>query len=310
MSGTFVIEPVISLDYLEAMRFVAGGGRRDIETAARAESLMELARSRSPRAVQIWWARRQRRPVAAAMSVANAGRCGTVVYSPLGGPAVDAEALGRVIHVTSAETVRGGLAFVQIMLDPSAAQDIRMVTAAGLEFLAELIYMRRDLGAGDDAIGADEGLWRWLSHGQFDDASLGEVITATYKNSLDCPRLSGIRRMEDVLASHRSGGVFRPANWWLAMRDDRPGGCILANDYPLTGNTDVVYLGVTPEFRGQGLAATMLRRACRFARWRGLSALTLAVDAANAPAIRIYQSQGLRAVQRRVTYAMFEPVPP
>jgi ribosomal protein S18 acetylase RimI-like enzyme len=309
MAATIDIEPVLPVDYLEAMRFLAGGGRKDIQTGARAESLMQLARSRGPQAVQVWQARRDRRTAAAALIVVNPGRAGMLFYSPLDGPAVESDPLAATIQAASLSALRDGLTFVQAMLDLQADADERILSRAGFDFLAEMIYMSRSLDAPPGEADAAEEAWTWRAHGQFDEKVLGDVIAATYERSLDCPPLAGARRIADVIASHKSGGLFNAQAWWIAFQSDRPAGCILVNDYPNTNSADVVYLGVTPEFRGRGLARVMLRRAARSAYHRGLTGMTLAVDAANAPALRAYDAEGFQTTQRRRAYAMIRPVP-
>jgi len=98
--------------------------------------------------------------------------------------------------------------------------------------------------------------------------------------------------------------VFFPGGWWLAAcPNDTPAGCLLANDAADERAVNIVYLGVVPACRGQGLGAAMLRQAESVARRRGKLALTLAVDARNTYAQRLYVRAGFVQVARRVVYA-------
>ena len=55
---------------------------------------------------------------------------------------------------------------------------------------------------------------------------------------------------------------------------------------------EVVYTGVLRAARRQGLAETMMRRALRRTEEVGLLRITLAVDAENTPARRLYEGLG------------------
>jgi [ribosomal protein S18]-alanine N-acetyltransferase len=103
--------------------------------------------------------------------------------------------------------------------------------------------------------------------------------------------------MDDVLSAHRLAGG-RPSTWWIAEVDHVPAACVLVNDH--TDSAEVVYLGVAPEYRRRGLARCMLDRAARAAAARGLASLTLAVDAANTPAMAAYAAAGFEETDRRI----------
>jgi len=60
-----------------------------------------------------------------------------------------------------------------------------------------------------------------------------------------------------------------------------------------------VYLGVVPEARGRGIGAALLARTIRDTAEMGLPQVGLAVDTANAPAVRMYVAAGFREVRRR-----------
>jgi ribosomal protein S18 acetylase RimI-like enzyme len=73
----------------------------------------------------------------------------------------------------------------------------------------------------------------------------------------------------------------------------------LLADHPDDDQWELVYLGVAPESRGQGLGMALARKALAMARRAGRRQLVLAVDAANAPAIEIYRRAGFEAWERR-----------
>ena len=63
-----------------------------------------------------------------------------------------------------------------------------------------------------------------------------------------------------------------------------------------------MYLGVVPAARGKGIGRTLLGRAICDTAAMGLARVGLAVDVANAPAVRLYESEGFREVRRRAAW--------
>ena len=79
-------------------------------------------------------------------------------------------------------------------------------------------------------------------------------------------------------------------------------GCLIVTDHPEHGSCELVYMGVAAPWRGHGWGKDI----ARFAQWLTASTprprLVLAVDAANAPAIAMYESVGFHAWDRRTVY--------
>lgn len=127
-------------------------------------------------------------------------------------------------------------------------------------------------------------------------ASLHAVFAATlartYEGTLDCPELCGARTMDEVLAGHRGEGKFDPNFWWLVHEGNRPAGVVLLMELHDGITWDLAYLGVVPELRRRGLARLMLRHAMHALHCQPATRLTLAVDARNEPALRLYHSFG------------------
>ncbi len=130
------------------------------------------------------------------------------------------------------------------------------------------------------------------------------VVEATYRGSLDCPLVDGLRPTADVLAGYRAVGEHRP-EWWLvacentADEERRDVGCLLLADHPAEEQVEIVYLGIVPECRGRGWGRALTRHAQWLARAAGRARVVLAVDAANHPAIAAYESAGFVAWDRR-----------
>jgi len=232
------------------------------------------------------------------------GRTAMLFYSPPTAPGVSRSALAELVAAICRDAIARGAAFVQAVVHPSATKDIRMLANAGLSHLADLVDMRLDFDLSVPAPQAEPPPWRWRDYEHFNEAQLGEVILATYEQSLDCPLLKGLRTGEEIVASHRTTGVFCPGAWWIVdTPTGAPAGCLLVNDIVDERTANVVYLGVVPACRGKGLAAAMLQHAQSIARARGKLALTLAVDTRNTYAHTVYVREGFVHVARRGAYA-------
>jgi len=71
------------------------------------------------------------------------------------------------------------------------------------------------------------------------------------------------------------------------------------NRVPRSEFAELVYLGLTPPARGRGVGDLVIRHALWTVRKMELSNLTLAVDAKNAPALRLYFRHGMQQVGRK-----------
>jgi GNAT superfamily N-acetyltransferase len=276
------------------------GDREDVINEARAQAYDRLMRSRDSSRIRLWWARRSR-CVGSAMVVENEGRAGMLICTPAEAPGVDRGALGQLVRDIADDAIAGGLTMVQALLAPEARAEIALLDEAGYQLLARLIYLRHELVQLPRLPGQGEAI-RFEPYERFGDEALLELIPRTYVDTMDCPDLVDIRRPADVLEAHKASGVFTPRWWWLALRGGAPAGCVLVNECgPSRG--EVVYLGVVPEHRGQGVAGALMAQAMHQLAGEGVSLMTLAVDESNAPARRLYERLGFVGTQRKQAWA-------
>lgn len=284
------------------MRFLASGSGAGILADAQAHALIEIFSRRDPDSVCLWWAHDTECRAAAAV-LESPGHTGFVMHCPLSAPGVRCDLLGHLLGAISLNALERGLAFVQVLLELEAVDEVDLVRRAGFVLVAELIYMRMDLPPVGESTswGAEVSCRNGL---EFSPEVLVQLIPATYRDSLDCPVLAGVRTMEDVIEGHKASGIYNPAHWWVFYWQGVPAGCILVNDDPVVRAADVVYAGVHPDYRRRGLASLMLAHGAREAHRTGKKALTLAVDAANEPALRLYLNRGFSPAHRRLAYAL------
>jgi len=189
--------------------------------------------------------------------------------------------------------VRVAQALVPIAGDEQAAP----LRRAGFEHLADLLYMVSLTAEFPVAPPELALLFEPVAAG--DVARLASIVEQTYAGTLDCPRLNGVRDINDVLAGYRACGAAHPAPWLVARRDERDVGCLLLADHPEENQWEIVYAGLVPVERGRGHGLALVRRAQWDARQAGRARLALAVDAANAPAVKTYVAAGFQTWDRR-----------
>lgn len=184
-----------------------------------------------------------------------------------------------------------GIHLAQALLDPSSVALAGTLDQLGFERMAELLYMQRPT-RGDDA--RDRLITSVKTHPYRTgiDHLFRETILATYRQSLDCPALNGMRSIDDIMAGHQAAGEFDPQLWTLLVLDNQPVGVTLLSRQRPADTLELVYLGLTPSVRGKGLGDIAMHHLLGQAAASGMSRLSLAVDAHNTPAIRLYTRHG------------------
>jgi GNAT superfamily N-acetyltransferase len=179
--------------------------------------------------------------------------------------------------------------FAQVMHPPETAEQARpALLEAGFSHLANLQYMHRS--AYDPVPIQPIPETAWFTLPEIGEDLFADLIRRTYVDSLDCPGLTGVRTMQDVLASHRGAGEHDPAGWYVLRYRDQPAGVLITARTSFRTSLEVVYVGLVPRARGKGLARLCMHRAIQRARDLALAQVSLAVDAANHSACRLYNA--------------------
>ncbi len=200
---------------------------------------------------------------------------------------------------------------LQALPEPEELWSINALRLAGLTLVGDLTYLRRPIGRQSGIFARPPAMPVWpegvsvkaLSSLPGDLGTnapmLCDLLDRTYEGTLDCPALCGLRETRDVLESHRAVGQFDPSLWFFVFKDGRPEGCMLLSKTEELRSVELVYLGLTPALRGQGMGAKMLDLAFRVVPRSIYEHVTCAVDKANTPAARIYQRAGFRPFGER-----------
>lgn len=186
---------------------------------------------------------------------------------------------------------------VQSLLPTDAGRDADRLRAAGFTHPADLLYLVSDASRFPEAL-ADSGL-SFDRAADRSDAELAKLVEATYEQTLDCPSLNGVQDCGDVLAGYRATSSFDPSRWFVARHSGQDVGCLLLADIAEANQWLLVYMGLLPAARGRGLGIELVRHAQRLCGQAGRARMVLAVDAENAPAIKIYAAAGFVAWDRR-----------
>ncbi|RMF38362.1 MAG: GNAT family N-acetyltransferase [Planctomycetota bacterium] len=141
---------------------------------------------------------------------------------------------------------------------------------------------------------------RFVRAATFSERDLVQLLSQTFEGTLDCPLLNALRKPEDFLASFLDGAALDGTlPWWIYLRDEEPAGCVLLKNHA-EQITELAYMGLVPECRGQGRGHLLVDHAIDQTRRMGGSALVAAVDANNAPAVRTYARSGLHVLDTMV----------
>lgn len=207
----------------------------------------------------------------------------------------------RLLRAAAAHALRRHRArLIQAIAEPEGTSPLAAaIERAGFDRLAVLSYMRRPIRFEDKLLAPPAGL-EWRPYSIFRHGLFARTILRTYRDSLDCPKLAGLRPIDDTISTHKHTGTFSSRTWRLAMAGADPVGAVLVNENQ--GRGDLVYLGVAPEARGRGIGRALLERGIRDTAEMGLPQMGLAVDVTNTPAMRLYERSGFHEVRRRLGY--------
>lgn len=299
--------PLVGCELEAGMRLVLEASGSGLDVERQVEALRDYAAAVGLRLDWQWGAFRDGRLESACLATVSPGRS-AMLFLPGTGRAAAADVLVpllvRILRDAGTQDVR----LVQAMVGAGRFAEEHALRAAGFEFLAELVYMRRDADALMPVPVVAEGL-SWTTYGPDRHDLFARTIAGTYQQSLDCPRLTGLRRIDDIIAGHQAAGEFDPQRWYVLHAGGSPAGVLLLARVPRRAVMEVVYMGLLPEQRGRGYGRVLLHRAICTARGAGCVELSLAADAANAPAMRLYRSCGFVETARRRAWIAIPPTP-
>jgi ribosomal protein S18 acetylase RimI-like enzyme len=292
------IVPAAPEQAVEALRLVF----RDLASEARecyVSALTEQIASDAVGAEGLWLARRAGRLAGAVLAQSQAGRM-AVVWPPRLVAHEPAATAGLLLERALQWLAGQGVRMAHALLETVTETDDAVLRAGGFAPLAELVYLGSERT--DFPERCPEGPIRFEPYCPANHDRLVRAVEASYEETLDCPELNGIRDTADVLAGYRATGVFDPARWLIARSGNEDVGCLLLADHPQEETWELVYMGLSVEARRRGWGRQIARHAQWLAGQAGRPRLLVAVDAANAPALRVYAAVGFQVWDRRRVY--------
>jgi GNAT superfamily N-acetyltransferase len=197
----------------------------------------------------------------------------------------------------------------QVLLEPGDDATRRIFESRRFIRMAELIYLHTAIRRPLPPPPLPPG-WVWHSYGPKTHQLFADAILASYQQSLDCPGLTGVREIEDIIAGHKASGEFDPAYWTVLCRTrsanaqgrgaEEALGVLLLSRLPRGDTVELVYIGLSPEARGLQLGEWLMRHALHSALSMGVLRLSLAVDSINRPALKLYYRFGLSRMGSKI----------
>jgi len=192
------------------------------------------------------------------------------------------------------ELQRDGIPQIQAVVGHTDHATQSIVQAAGFSPLTEVEHLWLDLRlqpSPNQSPSSRPGL-RWLPAQVWSRRRMEQLIARTFVDTLDCPALNGLRSPSEVLTGFLDKASLRTVrNWELLVLDEAVVGCLLMS-HSGQDVSELAYMGVVPEVRGQRLGESLIQRAFQLALRSSAPLVVVAVDRANLPVLRLYRRAG------------------
>jgi len=192
----------------------------------------------------------------------------------------------ELIAATVQSQAKDGVALAQAMLAPD--EDPQPFVAAGFTHLARLIYLQTSLEAFPPQPPQQLSFEPLAAE---DDDRFRSLLAATYQDTLDCPGVHQLLSVDATLPSYRGQAGYDPKLWFIARHAEQDVGCLVLAAHS-ADLWELVYMGLLPTARRQGLGHDLVAQSLWLAGQQGVRQMALAVDAANTPALAAYRRYG------------------
>ncbi|MEW4486723.1 GNAT family N-acetyltransferase [Thalassoglobus sp. JC818] len=173
---------------------------------------------------------------------------------------------------------------------PDAAASISQLQFLGLKEVAELTRMFWQVSETKPVTNHN------LSFVNYEHAKhqrrLVDILNRCEKDSLDCRKLHGTRKTEDMLEGHCFRESLTPSNWLILNEGGKDIGCLLLSRHNTQPEFEVVYLSIVPEARGRRLGSAMIHHAQKICIESNAKRIILTCDGCNLPAWNLYRTCG------------------
>jgi len=269
------------------------------------QNFLKLASDQNLSLDHLWIAQHNGQPSQAILLVPSPGRAAMAFISPMSNPTrvgIAAQLVCKACSQLNPVSIR----LIQAMLDPAQLLESQAFQGAGFSKLAHLVYMHRRTENTTAKLTLNETIQTktWTPDHR---ALFAQAILASYEDTLDCPGLIGLRRIDDIIDGHKGSGRFIPELWLTLGNKTDPIAVMLLNMVPQRDAVELVYLGISPPWRGRGWGAKLVSHGLALGHRHGASKMILAVDETNKPAVNLYRRMGFNPNARKL--AMILPLP-
>ncbi len=243
----------------------------------------------------LWITRNERTLLWAILPVMNPGRTALLLSPDRFIDQTPRSAIRALIDHAAEDCEKHGMRLAQALIDPARMDLIDAYAECGFRRVAELHYLQTAVRRPPPALNLPKTM-RLETYSADLHALFARTILSSYEKSLDCPQLSGLQDIDDIIAGHQAAGEFNPKTWYLLHEDEEPLAVLLLNRVPQNGAMELVYLGLATKARGRGIGRLMMQQALTAAWESEMPRLTLAVDSKNIPALKLYYRQGMERI--------------
>jgi len=235
------------------------------------------------------------------LPIPSPGRTTMFMLPGAGPPSESSPAADLLLDAAFVDARAEGIHLAQVLLDPSDIPNRELLKRNGFISLAELIYLQI-IPHRPVAMPAIPDNFALQRYSQSTHALFAAAILESYRDSLDCPGLAGMREIEDIILGHKAAGDFDPDTWFVLTENTIPAGVLLLSTVTGHDTTELVYIGLAPGARGRGLGHFLLELAMHATQAAKNRRLTLAVDSRNTPALKLYYTHGLQRIATKLAY--------
>jgi ribosomal protein S18 acetylase RimI-like enzyme len=163
----------------------------------------------------------------------------------------------------------------------------------GFKRTTQLAFMHRRLGRGGEHASGNE-----VSLVTANGEELISILLETHIGSLDCPELDGSRTLGEIAEAYRA----LDQQGYVLFQGGRAVGAMLLGQGQEAGTRELVYFGLIPSVRGQGLGSAGVKALVRQLETGSDTAISLAVDIRNGVAMHLYRRHGFVESERREVF--------
>ena len=275
--------------------------------AALVDSIRRQENSNLDPLATLWIANHQDQIVSAGWAQPQSGNAATL-WPPVSNRGCESKVASSLLREIVTVLDQAGILFTQLLLEDGNDPRIESLKENGFQFVAKLEYLGRKTSPslGDESTNEQPQL-SFEPFASEDHHRLCRIVEATYIDTLDCPSLTGLRDIEDTLDGYRSTGNYRPENWFCIRKGGEEIGILILAELDLGENYELVYMGLLPQYRGEGLGNQIVQFACSRAQIAGADQIMVAVDTVNHPAQRAYTKNGFVPWANRWAYVRSHP---